>query len=290
MTLFDVAPLYGRGLAEHRFGTVLKRLPRASFVLSTKVGRWLKPAPSGPSTPSRYRGGLSFDPVVDYSYDGTMRAFEQSLQRLAVPSIDIALIHDVDVWTHGKDAIEARFKEAMDGAYRALDELRRAKVVKAIGVGVNESAMCARFADAGDIDAVLLAGRYSLLEQPALADFLPLAEQKGIGVMLGGVFNSGILASGAVVGAKYNYRPAPDDVLDRVKRIERVCASHGVALPVAAMHFALGHPAVASLVIGAVTPAEVTRNVAALTARVPASLWADLKREDLLDTHAPVPA
>jgi D-threo-aldose 1-dehydrogenase len=290
VTLFDVAPLYGRGLAEHRFGTVLKRLPRASFVLSTKVGRWLKPAPGGPRSPSRYRGGLSFDPVIDYSYDGAMRAFEQSLQRLAVPSIDIALIHDVDVWTHGKDAIEARFREAMDGAYRALDELRRAKVVKAIGVGVNESAMCVRFANAGDIDAVLLAGRYSLLEQPALADFLPLAEQKGIGVMLGGVFNSGILATGAVVGAKYNYRPAPDDVLDRVKRIERVCASHGVALPVAAMHFALGHPAVASLVIGAVTPAEVTRNVAALTARVPASLWSDLKREDLLDTHAPVPA
>ena len=290
VTLFDVAPLYGRGLAEHRFGTVLKRLPRASFVLSTKVGRWLKPAPGGPRCPSRYRGGLSFDPVIDYSYDGAMRAFEQSLQRLAVPSIDIALIHDVDVWTHGKDAIEARFREAMDGAYRALDELRRAKVVKAIGVGVNESAMCVRFANAGDIDAVLLAGRYSLLEQPALADFLPLAEQKGIGVMLGGVFNSGILASGAVVGAKYNYRPAPDDVLDRVKRIERVCASHGVALPVAAMHFALGHPAVASLVIGAVTPAEVTRNVAALTARVPASLWSDLKREDLLDTRAPVPA
>lgn len=290
VTLFDVAPLYGRGLAEHRFGTVLKRLPRASFVLSTKVGRWLKPAPGGPRSPSRYRGGLSFDPVIDYSYDGAMRAFEQSLQRLAVPSIDIALIHDVDVWTHGKDAIEARFREAMDGAYRALDELRRAKVVKAIGVGVNESAMCVRFADAGDIDAVLLAGRYSLLEQPALADFLPLAEQKGIGVMLGGVFNSGILASGAVVGAKYNYRPAPDDVLDRVKRIERVCASHGVALPVAAMHFALGHPAVSSLVIGAVTPAEVTRNVAALTARVPASLWSDLKREDLLSTHAPVPA
>ena len=178
VTLFDVAPLYGRGLAEHRFGTVLKRLPRASFVLSTKVGRWLKPAPGGPRSPSRYRGGLSFDPVIDYSYDGAMRAFEQSLQRLAVPSIDIALIHDVDVWTHGKDAIEARFREAMDGAYRALDELRRAKVVKAIGVGVNESAMCVRFANAGDIDAVLLAGRYSLLEQSALADFLPLAEQR----------------------------------------------------------------------------------------------------------------
>ena len=185
-----------------------------------------------------------------------MRAFEQSLQRLALPSIDIALIHDVDVWTHG-DQIETRFKEAMDGAYRALDRLRGEKVVKGIGVGVNESAMCVRFANAGDIDAVLLAGRYSLLEQPALADFLPLAEKKRIGVMLGGVFNSGILATGAIADAKYNYRPAPPEILERVRRIEAVCAAHDVALPVAAMQFALGHPAVASLVIGAVAPAEV---------------------------------
>src|SRR4051812_30534355 len=217
VTLFDVAPLYGHGLAEHRLGTVLKRLPRESFVLSTKVGRWLKPAPGERRSPSRYRGGLSFDLVLDYSYDGTMRALEQSMHRLAVPSLDIALIHDVDVWTHGKDAIEDRFKEAMEGAYRALDELRSNKTVKAIGVGVNESAMCTRFANAADIDAVLLAGRYSLLEQPALADFLPLAEKKGIGVMLGGVFNSGILATGAVAGAKYNYRPAPPETLDGVR-------------------------------------------------------------------------
>ena len=188
------------------------------------------------------------------------------------------------------DAIEDRFKEAMNGAYRALDELRRAGVVKAIGVGVNESAMCVRFARAGDIDAVLLAGRYSLLEQPALADFLPLALKKGIGVMLGGVFNSGILATGAVEGAKYNYRPAPPEILDRVRRIEKVCASHGVALPVAAMQFALGHPAVSSLVIGAVAPAEVMRNVAALTERVPGSLWTELKHQGLLDAGAPVPA
>jgi D-threo-aldose 1-dehydrogenase len=289
VTLFDVSPLYGHGLAEHRLGTVLKRLPRNSFVLSTKVGRWLKPAPGGRDASSRYRGGLSFDLVVDYSYDGTMRALEQSLNRLAVPSIDIALIHDVDVWTHGKDAIEQRFKEAMDGAYRALDELRRSGVVKAIGVGVNESAMCVRFANAGDIDAVLLAGRYSLLEQPALADFLPLAAKKQIGVMLGGVFNSGILATGPVEGAKYNYRPAPPEILDKVRRIEAVCAAHKVPLAVAAMQFALGHPAVSSLVIGAVAPAEVARNVAALTASVPPLLWFDLKRKGLLDADVPVP-
>ena len=290
VTLFDVSPLYGHGLAEHRLGTVLRQVSRERFVVSTKVGRWMKPAPGGPASRSGYRGGLSFDAVFDYSYDGTMRSLEQSLHRLALPSIDIALIHDVDVWTHGKDMIEQRFSEAMDGAYRALDDLRSQKVVRAIGVGVNEGDMCVRFANAGDIDAVLLAGRYSLLEQPALADFLPVAEQKRIGVMLGGVFNSGILATGAVAGAKYNYRDAPPEVLAKVKRIEAVCAAHSVPLPVAAMQFALGHPAVASLVIGAVRGAEVTRNVASLAAKVPAALWADLKREGLLAAHVPVPA
>jgi D-threo-aldose 1-dehydrogenase len=290
VTMFDVSPLYGHGLAEHRLGTVLKQLPRESFVVSTKIGRWMKPAPGGPASRSGYRGGLSFDAVFDYSYDGTMRSLEQSLHRLALPSIDIALIHDVDVWTHGKDAIEQRFRQAMEGAYRALDELRSQKIVKAIGVGVNESDMCVRFANAGDIDTVLLAGRYSLLEQPALADFLPLAEKKRIGVMIGGVFNSGILATGAVPGAKYNYRDAPPEILDKVRRIAAVCAAHSVPLPVAAMQFALGHPAVASLVIGAVKAAEVTRNVASLTAKVPSALWADLKREGLLAANVPVPA
>ena len=288
INLLDTSPHYGNGLSEHRCGTALRRVPRKDVVLCTKIGRWMDPFHQ-PETRSGFVGGQPHRAVVDYSYDGTMRAFEQSLQRLALPSIDVALIHDVDVWTHG-DQIETRFKEAMDGAHRALDRLRGEKVVKGIGVGVNESAMCVRFANAGDIDAVLLAGRYSLLEQPALKDFLPLAETKRIGVMLGGVFNSGILATGAIADAKYNYRPAPPEILERVRKIEAVCAAHDVALPVAAMQFALGHPAVASLVIGAVAPAEVTRNVAALTARVPAALWSDLKRERLLDAAAPVPA
>jgi D-threo-aldose 1-dehydrogenase len=149
--------------------------------------------------------------------------------------------------------------------------------------------MCVRFAKAGTFDTMLLAGRYSLLEQPALAEFLPLAEQQGIGVMLGGVFNSGILATGAVRGAKYNYRDAPPEILDRVSRIERVCAAHNTPLPTAALHFALGHPAVASLVLGGVTPQEVERNVAALSSEVPAALWSDLKAARLLDEAAPVP-
>jgi D-threo-aldose 1-dehydrogenase len=289
VNLLDSSPLYGHGLAEHRSGTALRRVPRDSVVVCTKVGRWMDPF-HGRGDGSNFVGGQPHRAVVDYSYDGTMRSVEQSLLRLGVDRIDLLLIHDVDVWTHGADAIEARFREAMDGAYVALDKLRSERVVKGIGIGVNEADMCVRFARAGSFDTMLLAGRYSLLEQPALAEFLPLAEKQGIGMMLGGVFNSGILATGAVAGAKYNYKDAPPAVMQKVAAIERVCRAHGVALPTAALHFALGHPAVASLVLGAQTPQEVDRNVAALSASVPAALWRDLKAEHLLDASAPVPA
>jgi D-threo-aldose 1-dehydrogenase len=288
INLLDTSPLYGRGLAEHRCGTALRRVERQDIVLCTKVGRWMDPF-QVPDDASGFVGGQPHRAVFDYSYDGTMRSVEQSLLRLGADHLDLLLIHDVDVWTHGRDAIEQRFREAMEGAYVALDRLRREGVVAGIGVGVNEADMCVRFAKAGSFDTMLLAGRYSLLEQPALAEFLPLAQQQGIGVMLGGVFNSGILATGAVDGAKYNYRDAPPEILDQVARIERVCAAHNTALPTAALHFALGHPAVASLVLGGQTPEEVERNVAALSSKVPAALWRDLKAEHLLDAAAPVP-
>jgi D-threo-aldose 1-dehydrogenase len=177
----------------------------------------------------------------------------------------------------------------MDGAYRALDKLRSAGTVKAIGVGVNEAEMCERFANAGDFDAMLLAGRYSLLEQPGLASFMPLAQQKGIGLMLGGVFNSGILATGPVSGAKYNYQPAPPQILARVAAIETVCNHHGVPLRRAALQFPLGHPGVASLVMGAVQPAEVMDQVTELSAPIPPALWTELKTEGLLGADVPVP-
>jgi D-threo-aldose 1-dehydrogenase len=226
--------------------------------------------------------------VIDYSYDGTMRSVEQSLIRLGTDRLDLLLIHDVDVWTHGAEAIEDRFREAMAGAYPALERLRSERVVAGIGIGVNEAEMCVRFAEAGSFDVMLLAGRYSLLEQPALSHFLPLAERQGIGVMLGGVFNSGILATGAVTGAKYNYQQAPAEILAKVNQIERVCAAHGVALPTAALHFAVGHPAVASVVLGAESAREVERNVASVASLVPSALWSDLKAEHLLDADAPV--
>ena len=289
INLLDSSPLYGRGLAEHRCGTALRRVSRADIVLCTKVGRWMDPF-QAPADLAGFAGGQPHRAVFDYSHDGTMRSVEQSLLRLGTDRIDLLLIHDVDVWTHGKDAIEQRFREAMDGAYVALDKLRDEGVIRGVGVGVNEAEMCVRFAKAGSFDTMLLAGRYSLLEQPALAEFLPLARQKGIGVMLGGVFNSGILATGAVDGAKYNYRDAPPAVMKKVADIERVCAAHNVALPTAALHFALGHPAVASLVLGGQAPQEVERNVAALSSKVPEALWSDLKAQHLLDADAPVPS
>jgi D-threo-aldose 1-dehydrogenase len=289
INLLDTSPLYGHGLAEHRCGTALRRVRRQDIVVCTKVGRWMDPF-HGKDSGSGFVGGQPHRAVVDYSYDGTMRSVEQSLLRLGTDRLDLLLIHDVDVWTHGADAIEDRFREAMAGAYVALDRLRGEGVVAGIGIGVNEAEMCVRFAQAGSFDTMLLAGRYSLLEQPALAHFLPLAQQKGIAVLLGGVFNSGILATGAVAGAKYNYQDAPPHILAKVAEIERVCAAHGVALPTAALHFALGHPAVASVVLGAQKPEEVEHNVAALASTVPSALWADLKAQHLLDTDAPVPS
>ncbi len=288
INLVDTSPLYGHGLSEHRIGAALRRSGRKDVVISTKVGRVAEPF-AGRGNGSGYLGGLPHGLCFDYSYDGAMRSLEQSALRLGVDRLDVVLIHDVDVWTHGADMIERRFAEAMDGAYRALEKLRAAGAVKAIGVGVNEAQMCERFARAGDFDTMLLAGRYSLLEQPALTSFMPLALEKGIGLMPGGVFNSGILATGPVAGAKYNYQPAPPEILARVAAIEAICARHGVPLRRAALQFPLGHPAVASLVMGAVKPEEVADQVTELSAPIPAALWTELKAEGLLGADVPVP-
>ena len=289
--LFDTAPLYGHGLSEHRFGHALRDKPRADLVLSTKVGRWLRPERADRIERGSFVGGLNFKPVYDYSYDGTMRALEQSYQRLGMSEIDIVLIHDVDIWTHGSaEAYEQRFREAIAGAYRALDELRRSGVIKAVGVGVNEVAPCVRFANEGSFDCFLLAGRYTLLEQSGLDDLLPLAERQGFSLLLGGPFNSGILATGPTPAAKYNYRPAPPEIIERVKRIESICKRHEVPLGAAAIQFPLGHPNVASIIPGAVSPTEVERNADYMELRIPQALWNELKAEKLLVAEAPAPA
>jgi len=288
---FDTAPYYGFGLSERRSGDALRQHPRDSYVLSTKVGRRLRSADPAVIDYGQWPQALPFPPVFDYSYDGVMRSVEDSLQRLGLHRIDILLIHDVDRWTHGtSEATAARFREVMEGGYRALTKLREEKAVGAIGCGLNEWQACQRFAEAGDFDCFLLAGRYTLLEQGSLDSFLPLCERRGIGVIIGGPYNTGILATGAVEGAYYDYQPAPAPILERVQRIEAVCRRHGTKLATAALRFPLCHPNVVAVIPGARTADEVTRNIATFEAEVPVELWRELKHEGLLREDAPTPS
>jgi D-threo-aldose 1-dehydrogenase len=286
---FDTAPLYGRGRSEHRIGAALRSRPRDSFRISTKVGRLLRPTTGRPKEDAAYTDVPAFDVEYDYSEDGALRSLEASLERLGMDRVDTLFIHDIDRWTHG-DAQPARFQEAMTGAYRALRRLRAQGVVSAIGVGVNEWEVCQQAAESGDFDGFLLAGRYTLLEQEALASFLPLCERRGLFVVIGGPFNSGILATGAVEGATYNYRPAPPEIRARVARIEAVCRRHAVPLAAAALQFPLAHPAVRSVIPGARSADEVRTNLALLRVPIPVALWTDLREAGLLRADAPTPS
>lgn len=290
LNLFDTSPLYGYGLSEHRFGHVLRNKPRNTFVLSTKVGRYFLPPAAKGIDRGIWAGTLEFNPVLDYSYDGTLRSIEQSLMRLGISSIDILFIHDVDTMMLGSDqAFEATFRQAVEGAYKALEDLRRQGVVRAIGAGLNDVPSCLRFLDVADLDCFLLAGRYTLLDQDALDALLPRCTEREIGIILGGPFNSGILATGAIAGARYNYVAAPSNVLARVAAIEAICMRHDVALPAAALQFPLAHPTIASVIPGAVKPEEVRRNEQLLAARIPTDFWTDLKDKGLLRPDAPTP-
>jgi D-threo-aldose 1-dehydrogenase len=289
LELFDTSPLYGHGLSEHRIGHVLRQRPRESFILSTKVGRILEPKPPEEIDRGWFAGGLNFQPRYDYSYDGAMRSVEHSLHRLGLHRIDVLLIHDVDIWTHG-DLYEEMIATAFTGALKALRRLRDEKVVKAIGIGVNEIDASMRFARGGDIDTILLAGRYTLLEHKALDELLPLCTRNGVGIMLGGPYNSGILATGAVPGAKYDYKEAPPAIVERVRQIEKICQQHGVPVAAAALQFPLGHPAVSSMIPGAALPEEVDRNLALMRHPIPPELWASLKKAGLMPEEAPIPA
>ena len=285
---YDTAPMYGHGLSELRTGHSLRWKNRDELVLSTKVGRILRPARRDSIDFTPWTNAAPFEMEFDYSYDGTMRAFEDSLQRLALERIDICFIHDIDRFTRGDEQPEV-FAQAMDGAWRALSDLRDQGVVKAIGVGVNEWEVCLEALRQRDFDCFLLAGRYTLLEQDALDGFLPLCEERGAAVVVGGGFNSGILATGAVEGAKYNYAPAPAEIMDRVAKIETVCARHGVPLPAAAMQFVLAHPAVASFIAGTRTVEQLEKNLAWFGHPIPGEFWADLAARGLLREDAPVP-
>jgi D-threo-aldose 1-dehydrogenase len=285
---FDTAPLYGHGLSELRTGSGLRSFADPSVVVSTKVGWRLKPAHGAPSGAGLFQNITAFTRFNDYSFDGAMRSFEDSLNRLGVDRIDILLIHDVDRRNQGERQPEV-FRTAMNGAYKALLSLRSQGLVKAIGCGLNEWEACQQFAEAGDFDCFLLAGRYTLLEQEALETFLPLCERRGIGIILGGPYNSGILASGAVKDAWFNYEPAPLEILSKVAQIEEVCARHAVPLKAAALQFPLFHPCVASVIPGTRSPEELNENLRMLRLSIPRALWDELKTRKLLHPAAPTP-
>ncbi len=287
---FDTAPLYGYGLSERRMGLTLGALPRDSFVLSTKVGRRLRAMDPAQVDGVIFENVPPFQPYFDYSYDGVMRSFEDSLQRLGLHRVDILLIHDVDTVNQGSMAeTERRFREVMGSGYKALEKLRAEGVVSAIGAGLNEWQWCQKFAEEGDFDCFLLAGRYTLLEQESLDTFLPLCERKRISVIIGGPYNTGILATGAIAGAYYNYAPAPPEILANVKRIEEICHRHQISLAAAALRFPLGHPAIASVIPGARSIKEVQSNIETFATKIPGDFWAELKHEGILRADAPTP-
>ncbi|MGL4239707.1 MAG: aldo/keto reductase [Beijerinckiaceae bacterium] len=289
ISYFDTAPFYGHGLSEHRLGEALRDHDRSRAVVSTKVGRLLRPTRAAVKTPGPFAGTLPFEITFDYSYDGAMRSLEDSLQRMGMTHVDIAIIHDVTAKWRG-DQFEASYRQAVEGAYKALDKLRSEGVIGAVGVGINEVDTLERFARDADFDCFMLAGRYTLLDTTALPSLMPVCERKKISILLAAPFHSGILVTGAKPGAKFWYADAPQEVLDRVARIERICAAHRVSLQAAAIQFPLAHPAMGSIAAGYRNPAEVAAALSACRAPVPADFWAELKAEELIDPAAPTPA
>ncbi len=286
--MFDTAPGYGHGLSELRMGHYLRWRPRDEYVLSTKVGRVLEPAARKDIDFTPWVNAAAFKFRYDYSYDGTMRAFEGSLNRLGLERIDIALIHDCDVFIHGPELQKVYFKQAVEGAYKALDQLRSAGVVKAVGFGVNDTEVMLAAMKETDSDILLCSNRYTLLEQDTLDELLPLMAARKASIIIGGGFNGGILATGAKPGAKYFYAPAPEPIMERVRKMEAVCARHKVPLPAAAMQFVIAHPVVATHTPGTRTVEQMEQLLAWNDLAIPAAFWAEMKAEGLIRNEAPV--
>ncbi|MEP2757716.1 aldo/keto reductase [Parvibaculum sp.] len=286
---FDTAPLYGFGLSERRLGGFLGEKPRDSFLVSTKAGRTLVPNKDWHGQRDYFIDAPAYEPVFDYSYDGIMRSFEESLERMGLDRLDILLMHDIGEKTHG-DAHEEMFRVAMDGGYRAMEELRRSGAVKAIGLGVNEWQVCNLAMDRGDWDCFLLAGRYTLLEQGALVPFLERCTRENKSVIIGGAFNSGILATGAVEGARFDYDAAPADIVARVRALDDACRAHRVPLAAAALQFPLAHPAVRTVIPGFGSKLELDEILQWSAVAIPAAFWLDLKSKGLIDERSPVPS
>ena len=272
---FDTAPLYGSGLSERRLGAALRDHPRDDVVVSTKVGRLLQPNDEGQR--SLFRGAPQLHPVFDFSYDGALRSLEASLARLGLDRVDIVLIHDPD----------DHFEEALRGTYVALRRLRDERVVGAIGAGMNQSELLCRFAREADLDCFLLAGRYTLLDTTAARELLPLCLERGIAVIAGGVFNSGILADPE--STTFDYRPASVEIVEQTRRLDRVCRRWQVPLAAAAVQFPLGHSAVRSVLVGCRSVNELDEDVRLVERRIPAGLWDELRDAGLLPEDVATP-
>jgi D-threo-aldose 1-dehydrogenase len=287
---FDTAPQYGQGKSEARVGRILQQFPRDGFVLSTKVGHLFSP-PSDRETFARTLkgGGLPFESRSDYSHDGILRSYEHSLLRLGLNRIDMLIIHDLDVSHHGsRAAVDAHMRALVDGGgWRALHELKASGEIQAIGCGINLLGQIPEMLANGELDFFLVAMPYTLLDQDALDVEFPLCERRGASIVVGSVFSSGILATGAREGASYAYAPAPQAILDKAAAIERVCKSHGVSLQSAALQFPLGHPLVSAIIPGAYRVENIGDNLASFRRPIPPQLWAELKSEGLLRADAP---
>jgi D-threo-aldose 1-dehydrogenase len=284
---FDTAPEYGHGLSERRMGDYLRRYDHNDYVISTKVGDFLYARANELPPPSKFINQLPFFLKYDYSYDGIMRAFEDSLQRLGLNRVDILLVHDLDPVIHDQKTFADYFKIYIESGYKALDELRSQGIVKAMGLGVKKSSVCEEALKYGQYECFMLQGNYTLLEQPALASFLPLCEQQKISILLAGPFASGILATGPVSGAYFHHQPAEKNILDRVKKIQVICARYQVPMQAVAIQFPLFHPAIASVVIGTRSAQRMVENVQYLNHKIPASLWEELKHENIIPPQAP---
>lgn len=286
---FDTAPMYGAGLAERRVGDFLRDKPRDAYVLSSKVGRLL--VPDRAYAMERYGDARAnpFRSVFDYSYDGIMRSHEASLHRLGLERIDILFLHDLGRFSHRERHEEMLGQALGGGGIRALEELRASGAVRAIGAGVNEWQILDELMNHAQFDVFLLANRYTLLDQEVLDGFLDRCLREGVAVVDGAPLHNGLLVTGAVEGASYDYAPAPAAILDRVRRIEAICARHQVPLIRAGLVFPLGHDAITSIIPGFAKPAEFVSNLAQYRAAVPAGFWAELKAEGLIDRRAPAP-
>jgi D-threo-aldose 1-dehydrogenase len=288
----DTAPHYGNGLSEHRYGYALREVRRESYVLSTKVGRLLRPDPRAPRNQHGYVDVLPFIQQFDYSRDGTLRSIEDSLQRMGLARIDIAYVHDIDIATHGNDQ-PTRFRQAMKGALPALAELKSHGALDAYGIGVNDVQVCLDTLAESDIDVILLAGRYTLVDQSALSTLLPECVRRRVAVIVGGPFNSGILATGARPrdgsAPYFNYAPAPEAIIARVAAIEATCAEFAVPLQAASLQFPALHPAVVNVLAGARSVAELDANLAYARFPMPSEFWRTLRERRLIDPAAPIP-